>query len=335
MAAASYNFSIEQGSDLEVIFQYIDENNTFVNLTNHYILIKWITDSGQIYSFDNITDSNDYKMTTDSRGKIQLNLPARVTNTYSFNSAIYDMDIQEPNEQYPGSGLKRYRFAQGEIRIIKRNIPAVIEDVLSPVTGPLVDACHINCSAFDSVIYAGSGLTIKDNYSSISKISVQDDRVISYVELAINGLNHKSPQDLSIFLAPPSGDKILLFANNKINNYQPGFSFILSDRANPTALINTVTNGGICRISDKANSVRFNNSIPRLLCQNENTFVEASAPLSVGSLNNENLLTSFSGLTGYVPSGGDWSLYIQDNDVGGSGIISNWKLVITYVELES
>ena len=334
MPAASYNFSIEQGSDLEVVFQYIDENNTFVNLTNHYVLLKWITDSGQIYSFDNITNSSDYKMVTDSRGKIQINIPARVTNTYSFNSAIYDMDIQEPNEQYAGSGLKRYRFAQGDIGIIKRNISAVIEDILSPIIGPIIDACDSNCSSFDSVIYAGSGLAIKDNYSSISKISVQDDRVISYVELAINGLNHKSPQDLSILLAPPSGDKILLFANSKINNYQPGFSFILSDRADPTALVNTVTNGGICRISNKANSVRFNNSIPRLLCQNENTFVEASAPLSVGSLNNENLLTSFSGLTGYVPSGGDWSLYIQDNDVGGSGILSNWKLVLTYVDTD-
>ena len=125
MPAASYNFSIEQGSDLEVVFQYIDENNTFVNLTNHYVLLKWITDSGQIYSFDNITNSSDYKMVTDSRGKIQINIPARVTNTYSFNSAIYDMDIQEPNEQYAGSGLKRYRFAQGDISIIKRNISIV------------------------------------------------------------------------------------------------------------------------------------------------------------------------------------------------------------------
>lgn len=334
MPAASYNFSIEQGSDLEVLFRYIDENNTFVNLTNHYVLLKWITNTGQIYSFDNITDSSDYKMTTDSRGNIQLNLPARVTNTYSFDGAVYDMDIQEPNEQYPGSGLKRYRFAQGEINIIKRNIPAVIEDVLSPVTGPILDACNINCSAFDSVIYSGGGLTIKDNHSSVSKISVQDNRTISYVEVAINGLNHKSHQDLSIFLAPPSGDKILLFSHNKIANYQPGFSFIVSDRANPTSSVNGVTNGGICKILDRANSVRFNNSIPRLICENNNC-VEASPPISVGSLNNENLLTSFSGLTGYVPSGGDWSLYVQDNDVGGSGIISNWKLVITYVDLES
>lgn len=342
MPAASYNFSIEQGSDLEVVFQYIDENNTFVNLTNYYILLKFISsDTGQIYTFDNITDTTNYQMTTDNYGRIILHIPARVTNTYNFPSANYDLDIQEPNEQYPGSGLKRYRFAQGTVSLIKRNIPITIQDVAAPMNRPAPDACAINCSSFDSSIYSGSGIQIRDNTSTASSVSVSDSRPINYIELAINGLNHPSPQDLSVFLAPPSGDKILLFANTKISNYTPGFSFVLSDRALPNTSLNTVKNGGICKITDKRNLIRFNNSIPMLICDN-NGCTESNVPLSIssggitiGALNNENLLSSFSSFNGYVPSSGDWTLYVQDNDIGGSGIIDSWKLVITYVDLES
>jgi hypothetical protein len=341
MPAASYNFSIEQGSDLEVVFQYIDENNTFVNLTNYYILLKFIADTGQIYTFDNITDTTNYQMITDNSGRIILNIPARITNTYDFSSANYDLDIQEPNEQYPGSGLKRYRFAQGTVSIIKRNIPITIQDVADPMNRPAPDACAINCSSFESAIYSGSGIQIRDNTSTVSSVSVSDSRPINYVELAINGLKHPSPQDLSVFLAPPSGDKILLFANTKISNYTPGFSFVLSDRALPNTSLKTVKNGGMCKIIDKTNLTRFNNSIPILICDN-NGCTESSVPIStnssgisIGGLNNENLLSSFSSLRGYVPSSGDWTLHVQDNDIGGSGIIDAWKLIITYVDLES
>lgn len=335
MAAASYNFSIEQGSDLEVNFQYIDENNTFVNLTNHYILLKFITDSGQIYSFDNITDSSDYKMTTDSFGKIRLNIPARITNTYNFNEAVYDLDIREPNEQYPGSGLKRYRFVQGVISIIKRNIPAIIDDNFAGDFNTVADSCGIDCSAinFDAVIYSGSGLTIKDNHHSVSKISIQDTRTINYVELSINGLNHTSHQDLSIFLAPPSGDKILVFSHHKINNYQPGFSCVFSDRALPDSSVHSVISGGMCRIIDKTNSIRFDNSIPMTVCDQSGCSEIINNEESVG-LNNENLLSSMDHLRGYIPISGDWSLHVIDNDIGGSGTLNSWKLIVTYIDME-
>ena len=83
MPAATYNFNIEQGSDLEVVFQYIDENNTFVNLTNYYVSLVAITNTNQTYTFDNVTRTADYRLITDSLGQITLLIPARITNTYS------------------------------------------------------------------------------------------------------------------------------------------------------------------------------------------------------------------------------------------------------------
>lgn len=340
MPAASYSFSIEQGSDFELIYQYIDENNTFVNLTNHYILLKFITNDNTIYTFDNRNSSPDYNLTTDTLGRIVLNIPARITNTYTFSSATYDLDIQEPNESYPGSGYKRYRLAQGSITIIQRNIPTTITEIPLPVDRySILDACENNCSSFESSIYTGSGISIIDNGTSYSSIFINDNRSINTIELAINGLTHSNLQDLNAFLAPPSGDKILLFSNQKISNYTPGFSFLLSDKALQNSSLRTVKNGGSCRISNKTNTVRFDNSIPSLVCNNNDCIyvnipfnVDSSGNVTVGVLNNENLLSSFTSLSGYVPSSGNWTLYIQDNDVGSSGVIDSWRLVVTYNE---
>lgn len=308
MPAANHSFSIEQGSDFQITFRYFDENNVRTNLTNWYVLLKFVTDTGDIYSFDNITRTTDYSFIAYPNGEIVLNLPARITNAYLFSTANYDLDLQEPNEQYPGSGLKRYRLAQGIISVIKRNTTIPAFDIQEPINGQVLDVCEINCSTFDSTIYNGSKIYIQDNQNNTNTVSVMDNRLIDTVEIGINGLNHNSPQDLSMFLAPPSGDKILLFANHKISQYIPGFSFMFSDRALPQTNINNVRNGGLCRIIDKTRNTRFDN----------------------GAMNNDNLLSSFSHLRNYIPTSGDWTLHVRDNDVGVSGVIDNWKLIITY-----
>jgi subtilisin-like proprotein convertase family protein len=312
MPAANHAFSIEQGSDFQITFRYFDENNIRANLTNWYVLFKFVTDTGEIYSFDNITKTTDYSLIAYPNGEIVLNLPARITNGYSFATSNYDLDLQEPNEQYPGSGLKRYRLSQGIITIIKRNTIIPAFDIKEPINGQVIDVCEINCSSFDSSIYTGPRIYIQDNTNNSSSINITDNRVIDTVEVGINGLNHNSPQDLTMFLAPPSGDKILLYAHNKITNYVPGFSFMFSDNASPGTSINNVGNGGKCKIIDRTNSIRFN----------------------TGSVSNDSLLSSFSHLHNYIPISGDWTLHIADNDIGVSGVIDNWKLIITYQEQE-
>lgn len=312
MSAATHNFAIEQGSDNQIIFEYFDENNRPVDLRNFHIVLNMITNTGSTISFNNFTKTNTYAFVGGPDGRMVLDIPAKTTNNYIFNTAVYDLDIQEPNEQFTGSGFKRYRFSQGTITIIKRNTQIQSFDIIAPIASH-TDKCEIDCSSLDAMVYNGSRLSISDNTKVSSTILVADPRSIKSVEVAINGLYHQNPQDLTMFLVPPSGNKVLLMAHNKINNYKPGFSFMFSDRAPSELYVNNVEHGGSCRILNKTNSVRYDDGSG-----------------TTNSTNNEILSSSFDHLVGYVPSSGNWSLDVYDNDAGTSGIIDSWNLVINY-----
>lgn len=309
MAATFYNFPIEQGSAFQITFQYLDEAGNSIDLTNWCVLLQWQTNNDDLYIFSNRDSSDNYKITTDTNGNIVLQIPAKTTNSYNFDSAVYDLDLQEPNEQYANSGLKTYRLASGVITIIKRNISANLADCANISQSPntnLTELCLAQCSQTDlySTTYDGASITIADNTVSSGTISTSDNRTIENIDIIINGLTHSNPQDLSLILAPPSGDKILLSANNKIKNYKPGFVFGFSNKAPQNLYLNDVNNGGLCNILDKRSYTKYNN---------------------------ENLLSSTDHLIGYSVSG-NWTLLVRDSDIGVSGILDSWKLIITYSE---
>lgn len=307
MPAANYSFSIEQGSAYKITFLYTDENGNRVDIRNYCVLMQWLTNDGRTYIFSNKYTGDEYDFQANSDGSIVLQIPARITNTYTFNSLVYDLDLQEPTEQYPGGGLTTYRLATGSVGIIKRNIPTTLPDCanVSASINNLLKSCDNECNNLDvySIIYSGSGLNILDNDSVTDTISISDTRLIDNIEIAINGLNHTSPQDLTFILAPPSGDKILLSANSKISNYKSGFSFMFSNRALPGIYVSNVISGGLCQIKDKTATINYNN---------------------------ENLISTIDGLVG-TSAVGDWDLIIVDSDIGDSGSIDSWKLIITYM----
>lgn len=306
MAATAYNFPIEQGSDFKITFQYLDEAGNNIDLSNWCVVLQWKTDQDDLYVFTNKNNTSDYNLTADNTGKIVLQIPAKTTLLYDFNNAIYDLDLQETTEQYFNSGLQTYRLVTGAVGIIKRNIPVNPQACAqsSQNTNGLDESCSMICSQSDiySVTYNGSSINIPDNSSITDTISVYDERNIENVEVVINGLNHSSPQDLIFILSPPVGDKILLSANNKIKNYNNNFTFGFSNKAAVGLYLNEVNNGGVCNILDKTDIVNYNN---------------------------ENLLSSIDSLVGYSASG-DWSLIIKDTDIGASGSIEGWKLIVTY-----
>lgn len=307
MPAAVYDLVIEQGSSYEVTFLYTDSNNRPVDVTNFCVLLQWKTNNEDIYSFTNKYDGIDYNLVSNTDGTIVLKIPAKTTNLYDFDNAVYDLDLQEPNEEYPGSGLRSYRLSTGNVFIVRRNVPASLTNCANISAGfELQDNCDIECGKLDvySVPYDGSGVAVTDLSTSISTILVQDSRSIENVEIAVNGLRHNSPQDLLFIVSPPSGNKVLLSANSKILNYRPGFSCMFSNRANNNAYISNINSGGLCSIYDKTSFTRYNNEI---------------------------LLSSFNHLNN-SPASGNWSLYLVDNDISGSGSLDSWKLIITYKE---
>jgi len=322
MAAAVYNFIIEQGSDFSIVFQYNDANGKGIDLTSKCVLLRFIDNLSQNIKTFNSCEANSlastsgYSLTADNAGTITLQISAKITKDYIFDNANYELDVVQG--LLSDIDYKNTRISTGQISILKRTsgigIPGVTptgttptaDIVITPTATPeITDLCLPDCLTLDvySTVYTGSGLSILDNQSVSGSVNVTNTGLIENIEIAINGLRHDNPQDLRMFLCPPSGNKVLLSANNKISNYQSGFSFMFSNKAPATTYLNTVSHGGVCNILDKTSIVKFSN---------------------------ETLTGSLTGL--FNRSGtGNWRLLLNDSDIGGSGSIDSWKLIVTYV----
>lgn len=309
MPAANHNFTIEQGSAFEIVFEFLDNNTLPIDLTNWCALLQWVDSNGSTAVFNTNYDGDDYRMFVDSRGKITLQIPARITKNYNFATAVYDLDLQEPNEQYVNSGLKTYRLSTGAVTLLKRNTPVITTDCASINSDFDLDACSVGCENLDpyAIVYNGSTVVINDNSINTSSITTSNTKSIENIDIVINGLRHPSPQDLIFILEPPTSglNSVLLSVNSKISNYKPGFSFVFSDRAPAGTSLNNVINNKGCRITNKSNRV---------------------------SIVGFNTSASFSHLLG-SPISGQWKLHIIDSDTGASGSIDGWKLIITYFEV--
>lgn len=126
MPAADYSFTMEKGTAFVISFEYKNDNNTPINLTNWCARLRWIEDqaSPTIRTFITNTRNSQYEFIIEPLdGKIILRIPASETAQYSFGSALYDMELQEPNDLYSGGGKKVFRILQGTISLISRNVP--------------------------------------------------------------------------------------------------------------------------------------------------------------------------------------------------------------------
>ncbi len=122
MAASKYDFAIEQGTSFKISLIYKDQNSAPINLTGWCARIVWKTNTGstQIFSSDNI-DYSVYKFVIDeANGKLTLMFPASTTNSFNFNTAKYDLELQSPDDIYSGGGKYTTRLLFGTINIVKR-----------------------------------------------------------------------------------------------------------------------------------------------------------------------------------------------------------------------
>lgn len=345
MPAVTHNFQIEQGSHFEINFQYLAEDNSPIDLTNKCIILRWLeTNTNNLLTFSSATtasvdNASGYSLTGNNLGIINFQISSSQTKNYNFSTATYDLDIVE-NTSLGAS--KNIRLATGTIGLIIRNFsivencaiissdskvpvagdaPIAVTVTPSPTSGisptstpsgsDSTDLClPDDCFSLDaySTVYNGSGFNINDNQNNSGNITINVSKTIENIELAVNGLRHNSPQDLTFILAPPSGSGILLSSNSKIANYSANnaFSFMFSNKAASGAYLHNIANGGICNIFNRTNIVKFNN---------------------------ENLLYSFNHLLNSNISG-IWTLYANDNDVGVSGSIDSWKIILTYLPEE-
>lgn len=126
MPAAEYNFPIEKGTAFVIAFEYKDDNNQPINLTNWCARLRWLEDQSSPITRTFVTNTRNasYEFTIDPlSGKIILKIPASETLLYSFGAARYDLELQEPNDLYSGGGKKVFRILQGTISLVQRNVP--------------------------------------------------------------------------------------------------------------------------------------------------------------------------------------------------------------------
>lgn len=325
MPAINYNFVIEQGSDFELSFQYNDENGNPIDLSDPSktcVVLQTIPKIGLKNKFTTNDNETGYSFTASDLGLITLKISSNLTKNYDFSNAIYDLDIlQNVNTSDP----KVVRLAFGSISLRKRQttfptcqsgnvdtgtpdtgggggtIPTPTPTALPEIENLCLETDCLNLDVY-STVYQGSGLAVSDMSTVSGYVFVDNSSEIENVELVISNLNYAYPQDLQLFLAPPSGDKILLSANHKMPQNSGNFNFMFSNKAQPTTYLHNVTNGGFCNISNKTSFIKYSN---------------------------ENLLSSFDHLFGHsLP--GHWNLLARDTDPTGSGTIGGWKLIITY-----
>jgi subtilisin-like proprotein convertase family protein len=328
MVAAIYNFNIEKGSDFEINFLYTDENNNPINLTDKCVQFSLLSgDETRVCRYSSLApaiyEAHGWSLNANNLGQINIKLSAEITNTFDFDSASYDLDIKDQTTL-----LNNIRLSQGIITIIDRNTPIDIQCNLNvepcevitqtptptptqgtltptPTTTEITDFClPYDCGPLDlfSTVYNGSGLIINDLSTVTGSVTVTNTGLISNIELAVNKLSHSNPTDLVMLLAPPSGNKILLSANQKIPNFNNNFSFMFSNKSDSNQYLHNISNGQTCRIYDKTSLINYNS---------------------------ETLNNSFDHLFNYAVTG-VWQLIVKDTDPSGSGSIDSWKLIITY-----
>jgi len=122
MAAAKYDFAIEQGTSFRLSLIYKDSEGNPMDLTGWCARIIWKTSSTttQIFSSNN-NDHDVYRFEIDEpNGKLTLLFPSTTTNSFNFNTAKYDLELQSPDDLYNGGGKYTTRILYGVITIVKR-----------------------------------------------------------------------------------------------------------------------------------------------------------------------------------------------------------------------
>jgi hypothetical protein len=122
MAASEHNFSIDQGTSFSLILTNKDSDGNIIDLTGYCARFTMTTSAGDTYVFETENeDYSQYKFIIEGvLGKISLLIPATTTNSYVFNSAKYDLELQSPNDHYVGGGKYTERLLYGTITVNKR-----------------------------------------------------------------------------------------------------------------------------------------------------------------------------------------------------------------------
>lgn len=122
MAATKYDFDIEKGSSFRISIIYKNSEGIPVDLTGWCARLVWKTNLNMVQSFSTEnSDLNLYKFSIDEpNAKITLMIPAQTTNSFTFKTAKYDLELQSPDDLYAGGGKFTTRILFGVTNLVHR-----------------------------------------------------------------------------------------------------------------------------------------------------------------------------------------------------------------------
>jgi hypothetical protein len=122
MPASKYDFTIEQGTSFKLSLVYKDSQGNAMDLTNWCARLIWTNSDGITQTFITTnTDFSIYKFTIEpNNGRLVLMIPPETTNTFNFNRAKYDLELQSDDDFYSGGGKDIIRLLYGTITISQR-----------------------------------------------------------------------------------------------------------------------------------------------------------------------------------------------------------------------
>lgn len=120
MSASEFGFTIDKGASFYISFQYKDSSQSIINLTNWKarLSIKPNNSETLITYFSDVTNSSYSFVIVPELGQLILKLPVSTTDSFSFTSAVYDLDLKAPNEVYSGAGPQIIKLLKGSISIV-------------------------------------------------------------------------------------------------------------------------------------------------------------------------------------------------------------------------
>ena len=96
---------------------YKDADRNPIDLTNWCARLVWKTNNStvQTFSSQNI-DYSIYKFTIEPAiGKLTLLIPANTTNSFTFNTAKYDLELQSDDDLYLGGGKSVIKIGRAHV----------------------------------------------------------------------------------------------------------------------------------------------------------------------------------------------------------------------------
>lgn len=344
MAAVTYNFIIEVGSDFSIDFIYSDENGNPVDLTDKCVTFqfgfngtlsegdcaKYILSTGANSNYD----TDNWSISADNNGIIKIRIAAELTKTFAGKTnANYDLDVISGVE---ADKLRSKRLSRGVITFEQRNFDNLVS---CPSNLDICDELYIPPTPTQDPGDGDGG----DGGVPATPVPTADPTDLCelpfdcYLDVysMVNTGSSVSIEDLStasdyVYVDDLRAIENIEFAVNGLRHESvTDLQLILAPPSGDKILMSA--NHKMPNYSDGFSFMFSNKAEPGKYLHNASNGdnINIYDKTDIVDYSSENLLNSFDHLFGYAVTG-NWYFYVRDTDPVGTGTIDSWKLIITY-----